>query len=777
MRYPVTIVNRLSRYNVGRPGLTGVVLALGCAAALNCTGDLTGIDEDPTDPVASGRGFLRQDPAHPHWISFDDGSYPYLVGTTNYDLMGTPDQNIWDTIDWQAAYFNVMRVSLRPKRDLWSTLGRSPAFNMSDANPFGGTWGSPTPGWNDAYWSRFDAMMKRAAERGMIIELILCRDGHEEYDALSDGSTFDKFMAATSQHWNLIYNIANEYEENITATEVQSLANRIRAADPNRHLISVHMLGQGAYDFWNAPWSDFAAYQYIAGPGSQNQLMNSNWARNEPQVNEEYGYEGRAGIDVDEAPLRHWAIAAGGGMGFYGHSPDRLEGWYMIGAGWGAPGGAHTALGHLNAFMNSRVTFWQMRPDNAKLTSGTGWLLADPGREYLIVLPLGGTFTVDLQGVTESLPVSRLDPWTGALTALPSSEGMATSYSGSVNGFSVVHIGSRSDPLPEQPSPRIAAASGVDPDIAVSSDGTLHLAYVRQGSIYYRRGTVGGFASEVRVGDGVDPRLDLDTAGNPHIAFGTAYADGSEIRYARWSGAGFAAPIAVAAGGSFRKPRIEVDPGGAVVISYEDRGQTQRVRYVQVAPDGSVSVETIVGSDNNGGLGIAGGKYHFTWRTSGIQYSSSTGPGNSSSGVSISPAASDFSELEVSEVDGSLHVAGEVTAAGGIYYINNASGSWSAARTYAVAEVSGAAADDVNPAIAVDAAGWVYITFSGANRVPYVLLIEASGVSRIEPLDPDGGTAGGKYENPNIEEAPQGGAYAAWAASGTVYVRGLGLTN
>ncbi len=60
----------------------------------------------------------------------------------------------------------------------------------------------------------------------MIIELIVSRDGHKEYNPLLDATTFSQFMAETSKHWNLIYNISNEYEENITTAEARDLATR-----------------------------------------------------------------------------------------------------------------------------------------------------------------------------------------------------------------------------------------------------------------------------------------------------------------------------------------------------------------------------------------------------------------------------------------------------------------------------------------------------------------------------------------------------------------------
>ena len=245
------------------------------------------------------------------------------MGTTNYDLMGTPDQNIFDTIDWQSKYFNLMRVSLRPKRDLWD---KSPDFDINLANPFGGTWNSPSAGWNSQYWNRFHAMMTHAASKGVIIELIICRDDREEYDPLQNSATFNNFIKATDQYWNLIYCISNEWYENISESQVNNLANRIKNAISNNHLITVHGKGNDLEDFMEKQWLSYANVYEKDSPDDINSEMRTFWySWNKAVVDGEYGYEGREGLDAIEVLKRHWAALAGGAMAWYGHSVDRLK--------------------------------------------------------------------------------------------------------------------------------------------------------------------------------------------------------------------------------------------------------------------------------------------------------------------------------------------------------------------------------------------------------------------------------------------------------------------
>ncbi len=73
----------------------------------------------------------------------------------------------------------------------------------------------------------------------------------------------------------------------------------------------------------------------------------------------------------------------------------------------------YTLTGHAARFMNnSGVPFWNMAP-NGSLTS-TGILLTNPGQEYLVYAPTGGTFTVNLSaGAGQTRNVSWYDPRTG----------------------------------------------------------------------------------------------------------------------------------------------------------------------------------------------------------------------------------------------------------------------------------------------------------------------------------------------------------------------------
>ena len=324
--------------------------------------------------------------------------------------------------------------------------------------------------------------------------------------------------------------------------------------------------------------------------------------------------------------------------------------------------------------------------------------------------------------------------------------------------------------------PRIAAGAGKDPDLAADPGGTLHLVYTRSKKIYYRTVAAGGkLSAEQLVASGVDPRLAVHAGGQVHVVM-VSSSSGGTVGYTRRNKGVFSKPMLLSQSASCRKPRIALDPSGRAVVSFEDKAQTKRVRYVRVASDGKVSAQTVVGDDNNGGLAIdAAGTIHLTWRSKQIYYNSSSGPGKAGTSMKISPLASDFSELALRAQDKSVQVVGEVANAGGIYYISRVSGTWKTPQVLAKAQAAVKEPDDVNPAIAVASDGRCYVTFNGVGHVPYYLVVDAKGKAGPPgQLDPGGGASAGKYMNPNLTPSPGGGVYVAWGtATEKVFLRSI----
>ena len=72
------------------------------------------------------------------------------------------------------------------------------------------------------------------------------------------------------------------------------------------------------------------------------------------------------------------------------------------------------------------LPLWDMAPDNGLVSSGSGYVLAAPGRAYLAYLPTGGSIGLDLSATLETFDAGWLDPSDGS-----------TQSAGSVSGGSV----------------------------------------------------------------------------------------------------------------------------------------------------------------------------------------------------------------------------------------------------------------------------------------------------------------------------------------------------
>ena len=75
---------------------------------------------------------------------------------------------------------------------------------------------------------------------------------------------------------------------------------------------------------------------------------------------------------------------------------------------------SRTAMGQTRRYAE-RMNLAAMTP--SKDVASTGYCLADPGKEYLVYLPAGGTVTVDLSAAKGELAVEWFDPAKGKAVA------------------------------------------------------------------------------------------------------------------------------------------------------------------------------------------------------------------------------------------------------------------------------------------------------------------------------------------------------------------------
>ncbi len=321
---------------------------------------------------------------------------------------------------------------------------------------------------------------------------------------------------------------------------------------------------------------------------------------------------------------------------------------------------------------------------------------------------------------------------------------------------------------------KLKVASGNDPDIALDSEGSLHLAYVRGSSTYYRKVfppyQSGKMGPEYFVGNGKNPQIEVDSLGDPHIVYGQAH-------YSRWDGSKFTNGVQAFSG--WRKNLIAIDSKDRVYIAADvnsPRNVLVRVYLNGVAITKAVSL----GSDNPGGIAVDGNDtLHATWRDHSTYYNTYTIDSGKGASHLFPNGSGDFSWCSADVLQNTIHAVHTAPHAGGIYYIAKRNNKWNESVLFAQKELKGAEPDNVNPVSATDARGRTYITFSGHGSRGYFALMDNTdqlytGVQRLDPeADSD---AGAKMTNPNVfSNSSMYGAFAVWGTK-DVFVRSIGYS-
>ena len=400
------------------------------------------------------KGPLRVDPKHPHHFVWEGtGEHCFVNGTTCYWLLGVQDDaRIAAAIDRLAANkVNRVRVAVNARTtggDRWF----EPQVKNSDAfrfriDPWPNTSDDPKhpkfdlTRFNVSLWQKLDRLVKHARDRDVLVSVVFHLDGADDgVDPFGGGKAGLKTYAGSEAEWayyryaaarlsaysNVMWDVTNEWHLFRSPEWVNKAGAVLKAADPYKHLTSVH--GRGDYPFTAASWSDFALYQSWDDAGAYAFMRKvrrlGDAVRPVPHVNEEYGYEdhypGPWG-GGKKAPARAAANRAGLAweMGFAG-------GYQTTGERADVPGqgGWITGLGddsmklpglhkHLADFFTA-FEWWACDPVDGG-TWGATRMLADRDRQTIaLYCPMP---TVGVPGPVELPPGRyvgrRFDPQTG----------------------------------------------------------------------------------------------------------------------------------------------------------------------------------------------------------------------------------------------------------------------------------------------------------------------------------------------------------------------------
>ena len=182
----------------------------------------------------------------------------------------------------------------------------------------------------------------------------------------------DTLVNRFEHHANLIWCIAEEYQERLSVKRVKAIAAEIRAADDYDHPIAVHKLnGLDFSEFADEPNIDQFAIQYnVTDAGTLHEAMVGTWKRAAGKYNLNMS-EAKDWGTGQELRQRCWACAMGGayvmvlGMDIATTPKSDLE-----------------DCGRLVRFFES-TDFDKMSPADESGLAGTQYVLAQPGTSYI----------------------------------------------------------------------------------------------------------------------------------------------------------------------------------------------------------------------------------------------------------------------------------------------------------------------------------------------------------------------------------------------------------
>lgn len=224
-------------------------------------------------------------------------------------------------------------------------------------------------------WRMYDEIVAQLRDEGMVCELwFFADDSNFGNLPTSDRQRLIRYsMARLSPYSHTMFVLALEWQEGWSAAEVRTDAGFTQDHNPWDRLVSVHGT-TGDFTFPQEAWADFMATQsgnsITPGPNNAHTRTNRNLAA-KPLIVEEFG--------ILEAP-----------------TDDRLRGnlWAAF-CGGAAGSGTGSELSRLRRFIaTTGVRFWRMEPDNS--LASHGFVLADQGREYVVYVEDGQTFTLQL---------------------------------------------------------------------------------------------------------------------------------------------------------------------------------------------------------------------------------------------------------------------------------------------------------------------------------------------------------------------------------------------
>lgn len=317
--------------------------------------------------LAAVSGQIIQDPQHPARMIYNgvtvDGHPKAAV------LCGPGDPEDFFYINTQG---NIDLLVNRGARTNYITAYLRDRCTSNNCNP--GTGSALDTTLNQ--WETYLTQMENA---GITTVFFFYDDGY----GLPSGweTAVDAIVNKLKQHKLLIWSVAEEYSEGLSQSQVSQVADRIKAADTNSHVVGVHQLPGTAFNFNGDADLKMFLMQINVGSSEVN-LMHANvitaWNNTQGQKilnmaeDIDHAFDSRTVVRQ-----RNWAAIMGGASMVQVHEMGRATNP----ADTNDPN-KYADCTRLMDFMESTTVNFMVPHDELK-SGGTQWVLADPGNSYI----------------------------------------------------------------------------------------------------------------------------------------------------------------------------------------------------------------------------------------------------------------------------------------------------------------------------------------------------------------------------------------------------------
>lgn len=330
----------------------------------------------PSDEIKGLAGQIIVDPEHPQWLKRKDGGPFFMAGPgdpEDFLYRGTLNSDGTRTGD-QMALINKLKDTGANCIYLMAVRSHGGDGDRTH-NPFIDY--DPSNGINKKVLDQWETWFTEMDNHGIVIFFFFYDDSARVWNTGDHVGNAEKNFIHTlvnrfEHHRNLIWCIAEEYQEAFSAERVRNIAAEIRAADDHNHVIAVHKLsGLDFSEFADEPNIDQFAIQYNAKTAEVlHQGVVTAWKQAAGRYNLNMSEAANYGTGT-VARKKSWACAMGGAYVMI------LE---MDIAN--TPLSDLKDCGRLVSFFES-TNFNGMVPHDELKYGGTEYVLAKPGDSYI----------------------------------------------------------------------------------------------------------------------------------------------------------------------------------------------------------------------------------------------------------------------------------------------------------------------------------------------------------------------------------------------------------